>query len=163
MSNPTSVSWDKLKRVHKFLVSKPRVAWRFDWKPLAMKADGYSASKWGGCTATRKSTSGGAVMLGSHLIRAWAKTQSTIALSSVEADLFGGVKTACETLGIASLLRDLCQELKLRMHMDASAALGIIQRQGVGKVRHLSTSTPLVAIAGTEEAVGDCKRSWLSE
>ena len=57
-------------------------------------------------------------------------------------ELFGGVKTACETLGIASLLRDLCQELKLRMHMDASAALGIIQRQGVGKVRHLSTCPP---------------------
>ena len=80
-------------------------------------------------------------MLGSHLIRTWAKTQSTIALSSAEAELFGGVKTACETLGIASLLRDLGQKVKLRMHMDASAALGIAQRHGVGKVRHLSTST----------------------
>ena len=43
--------------------------------------------------------------------------------------------------------------------MDASAALGIIQRQGVGKVRHLGTCPPLVGIAGTEEAVGDCKSS----
>ena len=80
-------------------------------------------------------------MLGSHLIRAWAKTQSTIALSSAEAELYGGVKTACETLGVAALLKDLGQVVKMRMHMDASAALGIAQRQGVGKVRHLSTGT----------------------
>ena len=80
-------------------------------------------------------------MLGSHLIRSWSKTQATIALSSAEAELFGGVKTACDTLGIASLLKDLGQEVKLRMHMDASAALGIAQRRGVGKVRHLSTGT----------------------
>ena len=81
------------------------------------------------------------MMLGSHVIRTWSKNQATIALSSAEAELFGGVKTACETLGIASLLRDLGQEVKLRMHMDASAALGIAQRRGVGKVRHLSTGT----------------------
>ena len=29
--------------------------------------------------------------------------------------------------------------MKIRLHLDASAALGIAQRQGVGKVRHLST------------------------
>ena len=80
-------------------------------------------------------------MIGSHVIRTWSKTQTTIALSSAEAELFGGVKTACESLGVASLLRDLGQEVKLRMHMDASAALGIAQRKGVGKVRHLSTGT----------------------
>ena len=80
-------------------------------------------------------------MLGSHLIRAWATTQATIALSSAEAELFGAVKCACETLGMASLLKDLGQTVKLRMHMDASAALGIAQRRGVGKVRHLSTGT----------------------
>ena len=90
---------------------------------------------------SRKSASVGAVMLGSHLIRTWAKTQSTIALSTAEAELFGGVMTACETIRVASMLRDLGQEVKLRMHMDASAALGIAQRHGVGKVCHLSTST----------------------
>lgn len=80
-------------------------------------------------------------MLGSHLIRGWAKTQATEALSSAEAEIFGAVKTACETLGMAALLRHLGQTVQLRMHTDASAALGIAQRRGVGKVRYLSTGT----------------------
>ena len=80
-------------------------------------------------------------MIGSHPIRTWSKMQATIALSSAEAELFGGVKTACETLGIASLLKGLGQDLTLRMHTDASAVLGIAERRGVGKVRHLRAGT----------------------
>ena len=74
-------------------------------------------------------------------IRTWSKTQATIALSSTEAELFGEVKTACETLGVASLLKDLGQDVKLRMHTDASVALGTAQRRGVGKVRHMRAGT----------------------
>ena len=141
MSNPDTASWEKLKRVGKFLVQQPRLVWKYCWEAEAVEADGYSDSNWAGCKSTRKSTSGGAIILGSHLIRAWAKTQATIALSSAEAELFGAVKCGCETLGIAALLNDLGQTVRLRMHMDASAALGIAQRRGVGKVRHLATGT----------------------
>ena len=80
-------------------------------------------------------------MLGSHLIRGWAKTHATEALSSAEAEIFGAVKTACETLAMAALLRHLGQTVQLRMHTDALAALGIAKRRGVVKVRHLSTGT----------------------
>ena len=141
MSCPTNASWNKLKRLGKFLVGKARLVWKFGWESRCQEADGYSDSNWTGRKESRKSTSGEAVMLGTHVIRTWSKTQTTIALSSAEAELFGGVKTACETLGVASLLRDLGQDVSFRMHMDASAALGIAQRKGVGKVRHLSTGT----------------------
>ena len=80
-------------------------------------------------------------MIGSRPIRTWIKRQATIALSSAEAELFGGVETSCETIGIASLLKDLGQDLTLRMHTDASAVLGIAERRGVGKVRHLRAGT----------------------
>ena len=36
-----------------------------------------------------------------------------------------------------ALADDFGIELKVRLHIDASAALGILQRQGVGRVRHL--------------------------
>ncbi len=39
-----------------------------------------------------------------------------------------------------SLLADLGVVCRVRMFVDASAALGIIQRQGIGKIRHLDTS-----------------------
>jgi thymidylate kinase len=38
------------------------------------------------------------------------------------------------------LLKDLGIEREIRLHTDAAAALGIIGRKGVGKVRHLDTS-----------------------
>ena len=31
--------------------------------------------------------------------------------------------------------------MKVALHMDASAALGVMQRKGVGKVRHIDVST----------------------
>ena len=42
---------------------------------------------------------------------------------------------------MTSLLKDFGQVTKAVLHMDASAALGVIQRKGVGKVRHLDVST----------------------
>ena len=47
------------------------------------------------------------------------------------------VKTACKALGSAALAQDLGIDLRVRLHVDAAAALGIIERQGVGRVRHL--------------------------
>ena len=78
-------------------------------------------------------------MLGKHLIKTWAKTQANVALSSAESEFYGTLKTAQESIGLISLARELGQELKARLLVDASAALGVAQRLGVGKLRHLQT------------------------
>ena len=46
-------------------------------------------------------------MLGGHFIKAWSRTQGTVALSSAEAELHAMVKTSSELLGILSMLNDL--------------------------------------------------------
>ena len=51
------------------------------------------------------------------------------------------MKAGVEALGMQSLLQDLGTETRMCIHMDASAALGVIQRKGVGKVRHLDVGT----------------------
>ena len=79
-------------------------------------------------------------MIGKHCIRSWSKTQSTIALSSAEAELIALVKSTIEGIGIKSLLKDIGHASRVQVFADASAALGIIARKGVGKVRHLDTS-----------------------
>ena len=66
-------------------------------------------------------------------------TRATIALSSAEAELYSLVKGAAQTLGMMALARDLGVSLQATVNTDASAALGIIQRQGLGKLRHVST------------------------
>ena len=63
--------------------------------------------------------------------------QSLVALSSAEAGFYGTVKASTELLGIRSLAFDFGYPLRARVFADASAALGTIHRQGLGKVRHL--------------------------
>ena len=86
---------------------------------------------------TRRSTSGGVVFRGSHVICHWARTQQLIALSSAEAELNAAVEAAQEGLGIAYLEEELGRQLIVNLYGDSSANHGIIQRQGIGKVKHL--------------------------
>ena len=47
------------------------------------------------------------------------------------------MKAACEAIGSVALADDLGIKLRVRLHIDAAAALGILERQGVGRVRYL--------------------------
>ena len=95
---------------------------------------------YGGCHTTRRSTSGGAIMFGGHCIKHWSTTQSTVALSSAEAELTGICKGAAQGLGIQALVEDLGFSKSLNVATDAAAAIGICRRRGLGKIRHLATA-----------------------
>ena len=140
MSAPKVGDVDKLKRLGKYLAGIPRVVQHFHWQSSDAELVVYTDADWAGCKRTRKSTSGGAVMRGCHLIKCWSKTQQTIALSSGEAELVALVKGSCEALGIDALMRDLGEKpSKIAARTDASAAIGIANREGVGRTRHLET------------------------
>ena len=79
-------------------------------------------------------------MLGTHLLKHWASTQRKITLSSGEAELGAVVKGFSEVLGLQSVARDLGVELKPEVHADSSAAIGICNRCGIGKVRHIAVA-----------------------
>ena len=140
MSSPSTYSWKKLMKVGKYVKSNPRVVMRFAYQDPTDIIEAYSDANWAGCKETRKSTSGGVLMLGGHVIKFWSKTQSLIALSSAESEFYATVKTATESMGIIAMMGDFRKNATVRMHVDASAALGVIQRQGIGKIRHLATS-----------------------
>ena len=54
--------------------------------------------------------------------------------------MYGVVKEACEGRGKTTLLKDLgIAGVKARMHLDATAAKGIIERRGLHKVGHIET------------------------
>ena len=102
-----------------------------------MSTDVYVDTDFAGCASTRRSTSGGCIMIGSCTIKHWSKTQATISLSSGEAELHGIAMGCSQSLGIQSLMRDLGWNLKLRVFSDATAAIGIARRKGLGRIRHL--------------------------
>ena len=80
-------------------------------------------------------------MLGKHTIKTWSSTQTTISLSSGEAEFNGVVKGSGAGLGYRSLMKDLGHDVDVRLWTDSSAALGICSRQGLGKLRHIDTHT----------------------
>ena len=142
MARPRRGDWDVMKRIGRYLQSHPRVTTFFCWQAAPTELVAYSDTDWAGCKTTRRSTSGGVVMHGLHLLRSWSRMQNLVSLSSAEAELYGTVRASSELLGCRSMARDFGRNPGSRLYADASAALGIIQRQGLGKVRHLETNTP---------------------
>ena len=79
-------------------------------------------------------------MYGSHCLKSWSSTQSIIAGSTGEAEYYGLVKGGSNSLGMKALMSDLGVDVKLKLKSDASAAIGIASRRGLGKIRHLEVS-----------------------
>ncbi len=156
MSSPTEQSWAALKRLCRYLSGLPRMVYTFNFQE-AKGIEVYTDTDWAGCPRTRKSTSGGLVMLGQHLIKSWSSTQASISLSSGEAEFNGVVRGAGIGLGYQSLVKDLGQHLPVRVWTDSSAAIGVCSRQGLGKLRHLDTHTLWVQQAIRAQKIVLCK------
>lgn len=134
---PTRDSYMKLKRVVRYLLGMPRLVYLYDWQEPFTHIDLFTDTDFAGCRTTRRSTSGGVAMVGTHCARHYSTTQSTISLSSGEAELHGISKGMHHAIGLRSMYKDLGLPLKLRVHSDATAAIGIARRRGLGKLRHL--------------------------
>jgi len=106
MARPTEKVMSKMKR--RYLLQFPRVV--LEYHPSAEECgiiDVYSDSDWAGCVRTRKSTSGGVMMMGDGVVKTWSSTQTTIAQSSGEAEYYALARAAAEGLGMHSVMRDL--------------------------------------------------------
>ena len=139
-ATPTRTGVEQLKRLVRYLVGAPRLVWEFHYQDEVADLVTYVDTDFGGCHVTRRSTSGGAATRGNHLVKHWSTTQTTVALSSAEAELTGICKGAAQSLGLQSLAADLGIKLQLTIMTDATAAIGIARRRGLGKVRHLATA-----------------------
>ena len=140
MANPTQRHWRALVRLGQYLKNFPRYVIKFAYQSRGYLLNASTDSDWAGDQRTRKSTSGGIVCLGDHSLRSWSSTQTTIALSSREAEYYGLVKAASISMGIRALLADLGVRTRIRIMTDASAGQAIAARKGLGKVRHIETA-----------------------
>ena len=80
--------------------------------------------------------------MGSHLIKSWSVTQDVLALSSGEAEYYAMVKCGAQSLGLKEMFAEWGLDAGTRIHIktDAAAAMGISQRRGLGKVRHIEVN-----------------------
>jgi hypothetical protein len=140
MSAPTTGSLRRLVRIGRYLKNHPRLVWKFPMQSQQSEVIVRTDADWAGCRRARKSTSGGSISIGEHCIKTWSKTQAVIAKSSAESELYGVVRGACEGLGIKTLCADMGSEIGITLELDATAAKGILDRQGIAKVRHIDVN-----------------------
>ena len=137
MATPTRKDAVKLKRLIRYLVGARRRAILYKWQDPPDMLQGFTDSDWAGCTKTRRSTSGGVLLHGHHLVHHWSSTQAVVALSSMEAELNAIVKGVAEIIGLKNILAECGRGMRAIICTDSSAANGAVHRQGCGKVKHL--------------------------
>ena len=138
MAGPITQSLKALKRIGRYLKGAPRLIQAFRWQQMPTSVNIFTDSDWAGCRSTCRSTSGGVAKLGSHALKSWSSTQVTVAMSSAEAELYALTKGAAQALGFITLFSDLGVNVKAAVHTDATGAIGIARRAGLGKLRHLN-------------------------
>ena len=128
MAKPTKGDVLRLKRTPRYLCGAKRVTNKLEWQGVQSKLRTFSDSDWAGCVKSRRSTSGGAISHGEHLLTHWSSTQTTVALSSAEAELNALVKAISESLGIKNMMSHAGVSLGVEVFTDSSAARGIVHR-----------------------------------
>ena len=137
MQNPQICDVGKLDRIAKFLVKHRKVVQKFPWQDLPSELLVECDSDHAGCQRTRKSTTGYVGLLGSSTVALRCVSQSILALSSAEAEFYGLCSAAKAALGLCSLLADLGVFVTIKIGMDASAAIAMASRRGLGKAKHM--------------------------
>ena len=151
MSTPTTRSWKRLKRVARYLLQYPVLSYRFERQCSQPVVEVFVDSDHAGCRESRKSTTGFALMHGRHCLKTGSSTQTTIAMSSGEAELYAVVRGASEGLGLQALADDLGVTRAVRIWTDSAAAKGMVSRTGAGRQRHLEVKYLWVQQACREE------------
>ena len=149
MSAPTERSWMMLKHLCLYLVSVRNQSLRLGVRESGLwyspcNDDGlvlelFSDSDWAAHKGHRRSVSSGIICFNGCLLLATSRTQRVIALSSAEAEVHAAVSTTCDGLLLRVCL-EFCtgERVRLKIILDNSAAKQVMQRSGVGRIRHLS-------------------------
>ena len=130
-----------LRRVADYLRSNPALNLLFKWQqpPENFELTVFTDSDWAACESTRRSRSGGVILLNNHIVQHFCRMQDTIALSSGEAELKATCKGLTEALGLRNVVEFLFnRKCRITHATDASACVGMLKRSGAGKVKHLS-------------------------
>ena len=99
----------------------------------------YTDSDWACDKSTRRSVSCATIFWGCCLLYSSSRTQKLVSLSSGEAEVYSCSSGASDSILLTRLIAWMTGfKVVTVLHADSSAARGILLRQGVGRVRHLS-------------------------
>ena len=109
----------------------------------------FSDSDWATSKSSRKSTSAGIMFLKGLMIHSHSRSQTSIALSSCEAELLAATGLLAEGLQLKQLVRFCLRieesefenddEVEMKLYLDSTSAQAMISRLGPGRSKHIST------------------------
>lgn len=89
MSRTASAGWRAIERVGMYLKKQSRLVYEYVHEANEeLKLKVYFDSQWAGCRATRRSRSGGMLVLGGGLVRSWGNRRGSVAILSGEAEYY---------------------------------------------------------------------------
>lgn len=139
MSNLVRGRWKRLKKVSRFLKGREAVIWEFPWQDERKEVHAYGGRDWGGWRGSRKSISGGEVMLENHCIKTGSSTQGAIALSSAEAEFYAMIGAVIRAKVLLNVMKEIGSVIAdhVQLFTDSSAVKSFVSRRGLGKMKHL--------------------------
>ena len=96
-----------------------------------------SDSDWAADVESRKSTSCGVLTVDGAVQGVYSRGQTTIAQSSGEAEFYGAASVINEAIGLSGVYDELGIPMTIVLQLDSTAAIGMIQRRGTGRARHM--------------------------
>ena len=147
LKEPTVADMQAAVRLVRYLIHTEGYGIKFEADESPEYLDCFSDTDWGNCKRTRKSTACGVFKVGSCVLASYCRGLAMICLSSGEAEFNGGVSACSEGLFYHQLLGFMGMCTKMRVHLDSSAARGVFQRQGAGRIRHLEIKSLWVQLA----------------
>uniref|UniRef100_A0AAV1VMJ6 Uncharacterized protein n=1 Tax=Peronospora matthiolae TaxID=2874970 RepID=A0AAV1VMJ6_9STRA len=104
--------------------------------PSSMEVEGvlveaFSDADYAADKSTRKSVSGGVLMVGGMIVGWLRKKQNCVALSTMDAEFVAASQTAAEMVGIMELLKEIGVMIKTDsiLHVDNQAAIAQIKSE----------------------------------
>ena len=118
MSQPDTMACEVEKTSGRYLLGKSRMVQRIVTQlpvdTATLKVDSHHA----GCLRTRRSTTGIAASHGKHVIKAASTSQTMIALSGGESEIYAVVRATATALGMKSMARDYGRDVKVALETN---------------------------------------------
>jgi len=135
---PTSTDWQRLKSAARYLSGTENMALHLETNGKTMETvEAWADADWAGCKESRRRRSCEIICVGGVLITSYSRTQSVVAQSSAECQLYAQSAAAAEGIMVQGLLMELGFQLDLRLLSDSSSAIAITQRVGLGRMKHV--------------------------
>ena len=181
MAKPTKTALNGLKKLGSYLVQTNDMKMEFPavdegqsvfnrWNGVEERKNKchfelelFSDSDWATCRKTRRSTSSGLVFLNGCCVHSHSRAQTSIALSSMEAEVLAATGLLAEGIYIKQTLQFLLgdvdglhneKKIRMKLYIHSTSAQQFFSRIGPGRAKHLSTR-----LLWTQEVM---RKKWFS-